>query len=150
MELKRGSAESTLDDKGRVNIPARFREYFQGKLYITRGMDKCAMIMNEAVWTRFEQAEANSDKLNQEEREAFKNKHLNMASEVELDKAGRIAIPSIIRKYASLTRECIVIKDEARLLIWDSGILESNLAETDTLARAAMNKLGTQDIFKAE
>ena len=149
MELKRGSAESTLDDKGRVNIPVRFREFFQGELHITRGMEKCAMILTDAVWDRFEQAEGNSDVLTQEEREAFKNKHLNMAQEVELDKAGRIAVPSIVRKYANLSKECIVIKDEARLFIWDKDTFEACLAETDALARVAMNKLSSQDIFRA-
>jgi MraZ protein len=150
MELKRGSAESTLDDKGRVNIPVRFREFFQGELVITRGMEHCALIMTPAVWERFEQAEGNSDVLNHEEREVFRNKHLNQAQVVELDKAGRIAVPSIIRKYANLRRDCIVIREEDRLLIWDSGDFEAYLTEKDTVARAAMNKLGSQDIFNAK
>ena len=149
MELKTGSVESTLDDKGRVNIPLRFREYFQGELVITRGMEKCAMIMTPSVWERFEKAEGNSDVLNQEEREAFKNKHLNQAQVVELDKTGRIAIPSIIRKYANLTRNCMVIRDEDRLFIWDSDDFEAYLEEKDPVARTAMNKLGSQDIFRA-
>jgi len=88
--------------------------------------------------------------LNQEEREAFKNKHLNQAQVVTLDSAGRIAIPSIIRKYANLTRNCIVIRDEDRLFVWDSGDFEAYLEEKDVVARAAMNKLGSQDIFKAK
>ena len=148
MELKRGSAESTLDDKGRVNIPVRFRDFFQGELVITRGMERCAMIMTPSLWERFEQAEGSSEVLTQEEREAFKNKHLNQAQIVELDKAGRIAIPPIIRKYANLTRDCMVIRDENRLSIWDSDAWEAYLTEKDMLARTAMNKLGTQDIFK--
>ncbi|MDR1802777.1 MAG: division/cell wall cluster transcriptional repressor MraZ [Treponema sp.] len=150
MILNRGSAESTLDDKGRVNIPVRFREFFQGELVITRGMEHCAMIMTPAGWERFEQAEGNSDVLNNEEREVFKNKHLNQAQVVTLDSAGRIAIPSIIRKYANLTRDCIVIRDEDRLFIWDSGDFEAYLEEKDAVAKAAMNKLGSQDIFRAK
>jgi MraZ protein len=150
MILKRGSEESTLDDKGRVNIPVRFREYFQGELVITRGMEHCAFIMTPKGWEHFEQAEINSDVLNHEEREAFRNKHLNQAQLVELDKAGRIAIPSIIRKYANLTRDCIVIREEDRLFIWDSGDFEDYLKEKDDVARAAMNKLGSQDIFKTK
>ena len=149
MELKTGAAESTLDDKGRVNVPVRFREYFQGKLFITRGMQKCAMIMTEAVCERFQQSEGKSDELNQEEREALKYKYLRLIQEVELDKAGRVAIPPTIRKYANLTRNCLVIRDESRLFIWDSDDFEAYLAETDEIARAAMNKLGSQDIFKA-
>ena len=150
MTLNRGSAESTLDDKGRVNVPVRFREFFQGELIITRGMERCALIMTPSGWEHFEQAEVNSDVLNHEEREAFKNKHLNQAQVVELDKAGRVAVPPIIRKYANLTRDCIVIRDEERLFIWDSGDFEAYLEEKDAVARIAMNKLGSQNIFKAK
>ena len=148
MELKRGSAESTLDDKGRVNIPVRFREYFQGELIITRGMEHCAMIMTPARWERFEQPAENTD-VNLKEWEVFKDKHLNQAQVVELDKAGRIAIPSHIRKYANLTRECMVIRDEDRLFIWNSDDFEGYLSEKDELAREAMNKLGARDVFRA-
>ena len=147
MELRTGAAESKLDDKGRVSIPVRFREYFQGELIITRGQDRCAWLMLPPVWERFEQALRNSE-LNQEERLILEDKHLNQAQIVELDKAGRIAIPATIRKYANLTRDCMVIRNESRLYIWDSGAFDAYLTEKDTIARTAMNKLGSQDIFR--
>jgi MraZ protein len=150
MELNRGSAESTLDDKGRVNIPVRFREFFQGELVITRGMEHCALIMTPEGWQQFEHAEEDSDVLNHEEREAFRNKHLNQAQVVEVDKAGRLAIPQIIRKYANLTHDCMVIRDEDRLLIWDSIAYEAYLDDKDDLARTAMNKLSSKNIFKVK
>ena len=147
MELKTGSAESTLDDKGRVNIPLRFREQYQGELVITWGMEHCAWIMTPAVWERFEQIIRNSETLTQEERLVLADKHLNQAQVVELDKTGRIAIPPTVRKYANLTKDCIVIRAKNRLDIWDSGVFTAYLTEKDTVARAAMNKLGPQDIF---
>ena len=153
MELKTGFAESTLDDKGRVNIPTRFREFFPGKLFITRGNEKCAMIMTEAVCERlFQEAEekSRSGKITDEEGEPFNNKYLRLIQEVELDKAGRIAIPQLIRKYANLTRDCLVIRDENCLFIWDSEEFEAYLVQSDPLARSAMNKIGSRNIFKAE
>ena len=148
MELKRGSEKSTLDDKGRVNIPVRFREFFQGKLVITRGQEHCVWIMTPVLWERFEQAEEISDELPQEQWEPFVNKYLIVAEETELDKVGRIAIPQIIREYAKLTKDCIVNRDGDRLSIWDKGIWDAYLTENNPLANAAMNKLG-QDIFRA-
>jgi MraZ protein len=148
VELKTGSAESTLDDKGRVNIPVRFREQYQGELVITWGMEQCAWIMTPAVWERFVQVLRSSEMLTQEERHILEDKHLNQAQVVELDKAGRIAIPPTVRKYANLTRECMVISAENRLSIWDCNTFDAYLAEKDALARAAMNKLGSQDIFR--
>jgi len=149
MELNKGSAESTLDDKGRVNIPTRFREYYQGELVITWGMEHCAWIMTPLVWERFEKALHDSETLTQEERLILADKHLNQAQVVELDKTGRIAIPPTVRKYANLTRDCIVIRDENRLSIWDSNTFNEYLAQKDPLARTAMNKLGSKDIFSA-
>ena len=148
MTLKTGSAESTLDDKGRVSVPVRFREQYQGELVITWGMEHCAWIMTPLVSERFVQVLRSSEMLTQEERHILEDKHLNQAQVVELDKAGRIAIPPTIRKYANLTRECMVISAENRLSIWDSGTFDAYLAEKDALARVAMNKLGSQDIFR--
>ena len=150
MELKTGSAESTLDDKGRVNIPVRFREQYQGELVVTRGFESCVWIMTPAVWEQFKQNILNSEVLTQEERDNLEYKHLYQAQKVDLDKAGRIAIPQPIRKYAGLSKDCMVIRTEDRLDIWDSGIFDTYLAEKDTTARAAFNKLGSKNIFRAE
>ena len=149
MELKTGSVESTLDDKGRVNIPVRFRDYFQGELVITRGMQRCVWVMTPPVWKHFEETLSNSENLNQEERFALEDKHLNEAQVVELDKVGRIAIPSIFRKYANLSRDCIVIRNEGLLILWDSAAYDAHLAEKDPIAQTAMNKLGSRNIFRA-
>jgi len=148
--LDTGSAESTLDDKGRVNIPVSFREHFHGELVITRGDKPSAMILTPQVWERFKQSEENSEVLTHEQREAFKSKYLSQVKVVELDNAGRIAIPPIIRKYAKLTRNCVVIRDKDRLLIWDSDEYDAYLEEIDPIAQAAMNILGSHDIFRAK
>lgn len=148
MELKTGSAESTLDDKGRVNIPVRFREQYQGELVITWGMEHCVWIMTMPVWEHFKRTLCDSEMLTQEERLILEDKHIHQAQKAELDKAGRIALPSTMRRYAKLTRECMVISAENRLSIWDSGTFDSYLEEKDALARAAMNKLGSRNIFQ--
>jgi len=148
IKLDTGSAESTLDDKGRVNIPKSFREHFQGELIIT--MDEyCAMILKPSVWEHFRKIEENSEVFNHTDREAIKTTYYNHADVVELDNAGRITIPPVIRKFTKLTRDCIVIRDKDRLQIWDSGAYDAYLGEMGAVARAAMNKLPSQDIFRA-
>ena len=146
--LSRGSVESTLDDKGRVNIPVRFREHFQGDLVITRGEEHCAMILTPSGWEYIEQSEENSDVLTHVEREAYKDKYLNQASQVELDNAGRILIPPRIRQYANLTRNCTVVRDKDRLYIWDSDGYEAYLEQIAPIARTAMNKLFSPNISR--
>ena len=149
MELNTGSDESTLDDKGRISIPVRFREQYQGKLIITRGYGQpCALIMTPPVWEYFQNELRYSEKFTQEERDYFEIKYLDQAHSVELDKTGRIAIPSIIRKYAKITKECTIISSINRLTVWDSGVLEAYLAENEGVEKAARNKVSSQDIFK--
>ena len=148
MELKTGSAESTLDDKGRVNIPVRFREQYQGELVVTCGREHCVWIMTPAVWEQFKQNILNSEMLTQEEKESLEYKHLYRAQKVDLDKAGRIAIPQHIREHANLSKDCMVIRTEDRLDIWDSASFDTYLAEKDAIARTAFNKLGSKNIFR--
>ena len=148
MELKTGTAESTLDDKGRVSIPVRFREYFQGELIITWGSEQCAWIMTPAVWERFERSIRNSEVLNPKQRRQLEAKHLEEANEVELDKAGRIAIPPRTRKYANLTKDCLVIRSEDRLYIWDVATRDAYLSENAPETLEAWNLINDQDYLK--
>ncbi|MCL2008266.1 MAG: division/cell wall cluster transcriptional repressor MraZ [Treponema sp.] len=150
MTLKTGSAESTLDDKGRVNIPTRFRDQYQGDLVISWGMEQCVWIMKPATWETFELKMRNSTVFNQEEWRYFEYKVLGQIQSAELDKAGRIAIPPTFRRYASLSKDCMIICAEDRLSIWDVDVFYSYLADKDSMAQSAMNKLGTHNIFKAD
>ena len=150
MELKTGSAESTLDDKGRVNIPVRFRDYFKGELVITRGSEQCAWIMTPTVWERFERSIRDSDLLKPKQRRQLEAKHLEEASMVELDKAGRIAVPPQIRRYANLTKDCLVIRSEDRLYIWDATTRDAYLSENAPETLEAWDLINDQEYLKKE
>ncbi|MDR0497763.1 MAG: division/cell wall cluster transcriptional repressor MraZ [Treponema sp.] len=148
MELKTGSADSTLDEKGRINISVNFRDQFQGKLFMTRGMEPCVWIMTPSAWEQFER-NLRKKKYTPKVWRQIEYKYLHHKHEVEIDKAGRIAIPPPIREYANLTRECIVISAGNRLSVWDSGTFNEYCAETDPIVEEAISELGSQDIFEA-
>ncbi|MCL2380691.1 MAG: division/cell wall cluster transcriptional repressor MraZ [Treponema sp.] len=148
MELKTGSAESTLDDKGRVSVPLRFREQYQGELIITRGMERCVWVMTPSAWGHFKKNLYGSGEFTQAERRLFEDTLINLGDDVELDKAGRIAVPPVLRKYANLTKDCIVISAGDRLSIWDSEEFDTYLRKKEEQAQAAMDKLGAKDIFR--
>ena len=153
MELKTGSAESTLDDKGRISIPVRFREYYQGKLIISVGMEKFIWIMKPSAWEKLvkNMHKGKEEKtLTQKEWRYFEYKVLGQNDEAELDKAGRINIPHSYRRYANFTRECLIISSEDRLSLWDYDTYFDYLDKNDDMGQEAMNKLGTPDIFKAD
>ena len=154
MELRTGSAETTLDPKGRVSIPVRFRDQYQGQLVITRSMEKCLWVMTAPVWERYEQGLRSSSKAedqNYKEWNILEYTIIGQAQGVELDNAGRIAIPSTLRKYANLSNEgkdCIIINGRNRLSIWDSETFEAYCAENEPFAQVAMNKLAAQEVFR--
>ena len=140
MELKTGSADSTLDDKGRVNIPVRFREQYQGELVMTWGIDQCIYIMTLPAYEHLEKTLRNSAEFSKKWR-ILQHKHFAQAMPVEIDKAGRIAIPPTFRKYANLSRDCMVISSALGYLsVWDTDTFYSYLAKNDELAQAAFDE----------
>lgn len=149
-EQKTGPAESTLDEKGRVNIPIRFRDQYQGELVISRGMDPCIWIMTPSVWETIKQDIKKTGEYSAEEWMALEEAFFCQAQQVELDKIGRVAVPSVLRKYANLSKECVVISTGDRLSIWDSDTYGAYIKEKNAVIRAALNKIGRQNIFKSE
>ena len=147
MELKTGSSDSTLDDKGRVNIPVRFREQYQGELIMTWGIDKCIYIMTPPAYEHLEKTLRNSAEFSKKWR-ILQHKHFAQAMPVEIDKAGRIAIPPTFRKYANLSRDCMVISSALGYLsIWDTETFYSYLTMNDELAQAAFDESGSGNGF---
>jgi MraZ protein len=154
MELTTGAVESILDEKGRVNIPLRFRDRYQGDLVITYGMLPSVWIMKADVWEKVKAKMTNLD-FTVEERFFFEQRYDYQAQPVELDKSNRIAIPPTIRRYAKLTKECRVISAENRLEIWDTAFHSAFVDEGEPVvqgatAQAVMNKMGSIRLFKLD
>jgi MraZ protein len=139
MELKTGSVDSTLDDKGRLNIPVRFREQYEGELIMTWGIDQCIYIMTLSAFEDFEKILRNSKEFSRKWR-ILENKHFAQAMKVEIDKAGRVAIPPTFRKYAKLTRDCMVINSAKGFLsVWDTETFFAYLEQNDPVSQAAFD-----------
>jgi MraZ protein len=108
----------SLDPKGRIIIPSKFREELGTKFIITKGLDGCLFVYPQNEWIRIE------DKLKalpftDRDVRSFVRFFFSGASESELDKQGRVLIPSILREYASITREICVIGVSSRVELWD-------------------------------
>ena len=147
MELKTGPGDSTLDDKGRVSIPVRFREQFQGKLIITRGLDPCVWVMTPAAWENLRKNLSDAAVFPPEAIRFYKDTLIDMNDEVKLDKVGRIAIPSALRIYANLTKECLVVSGGDRMAIWDSGEFVAHTKNGPKTNDESLNKLGAGGVF---
>ena len=114
-----GEHNHTLDDKGRITIPSKFREDLGEEFVITKGLDSCLFVYPKDEWTIFENKLKTLPLTNKDAR-AFVRFFFAGASACSLDKQGRILIPSNLRKHARLEKESTIIGVATRVEIWSS------------------------------
>ncbi|MFM5903736.1 MAG: division/cell wall cluster transcriptional repressor MraZ [Microbacteriaceae bacterium] len=113
-----GEYELKLDDKGRMILPSKLREQFQGGLYLTRGQEGCLFVYTSAYFNDLiENMDAAA--LTTAEQRAFLRLFLSGAKNEILDRQGRVNIAASLRGYAKLNRELILIGVRTHLEIWD-------------------------------
>jgi MraZ protein len=116
-----GEYEHTLDRKGRLIIPSKFREALKEayveKLYITRGLDKCLFIFSEEEW-KMQESKFRSMPFTKSEHRKFNRIIFSGAQDMVPDKQGRILLPSYLKEYASVKKEVFFIGVSNRIEIW--------------------------------
>jgi MraZ protein len=133
----RGSFEHTLDGKGRLSIPSKFREVLLGKgderLIITNFVVdsvKCLDVYPIDEWLRFEEEIRKKPKFDRRVVQ-FQNYYLSSASECVVDKQGRILIPPGLRQYANLKRDVILVSALDKFRVLDKGAWTKIFAEAE-------------------
>jgi MraZ protein len=114
-----GEYQHTLDAKGRVSLPAKFRAEMTGKLVVTRGFEHSLYVFSSDEYTHFIQgliATEDFDKSKRRVRRFF----TSGAEAVELDSAGRISLTPALREHAGLSKELAVFGNGNRIEIWDA------------------------------
>ena len=114
-----GEYNNKLDDKGRVSVPAKFRDDLGHSFIVTKGLDNCLFAYSKEEWATFE-AKLKSLPLTNPNARNFIRFFFAGATECETDKQGRINIPTTLITYASLNRDCIIIGVNDHLEIWSS------------------------------
>lgn len=125
-----GTHTPRLDDKGRLFLPAKFRERLSTGLVVTRGQERCLYVfpMDEFVKVTEQMQEAPTT--NRAVRDYIRV-FLSGASDEIPDKQGRVTIPAHLRQYAGLSRECTVIGTGSRVEVWDTDAWNDYLASTE-------------------
>ena len=138
-QLFTGTFESTLDDKGRVVIPAPLRERYDGELVIMLGNGFYARIMTGKDFMKFKEIWRKWP-LSPEEKLAYQ--YLESTAKVtEVDKkTGRIPIPSAIRSYASLSKDCLVVSINECLEIWNAETYHAHMREIQQTVKESMKR----------
>ena len=125
-----GTHSPRLDDKNRVILPAKFREALAEGLVMTKGQDRCLVVWTRTGFADYAESLRNAPQTTDQTRRYTRVLFASAYDEVP-DKQGRITIPSQLREYAGLTRECVVVGADTRIEIWDAAAWESYLADTE-------------------
>ncbi len=127
-----GEYNHTLDNKGRITIPSKFRETLGEEFVLTKGLDNCLFIYPKSEWKIFEDKLKTLPLTNKDAR-AFVRFFFAGASECTLDKQGRILIPPNLRDHSNIEKDAIVIGVSTRIEIWSSENWK-NYTEDDNLS----------------
>ncbi|WP_350344837.1 division/cell wall cluster transcriptional repressor MraZ [Proteinivorax tanatarense] len=106
-----------LDGKGRVIIPAKFREGLGSGFIMTRGLDNCLFVYPKKEWAHMEE-KLKSLPFTQGDARAFVRFLFSGATECEIDKQGRVLVPQTLRKYAQIEKEAVIIGVSNRVEVW--------------------------------
>lgn len=112
-----GEHSHTIDTKGRLSIPAKYRSNLIAGVVVTRGLDQCLFMYPNEEWISIAQKLANLP-ISQKKSRAFARLMLAGAWDVQLDSQGRVLIPEYLRRYAGLAKQVIVAGLYNRLEIW--------------------------------
>lgn len=125
-----GTHTPRLDEKGRLFLPAKFRERLASGVVVTRGQERCLYVfpMDEFVTIAQQmRAAPTTSKAVRDYMRVF----LSGASDEVPDKQGRVTIPAALREYAGLSRDCTVIGAGSRLEVWDTAAWTAYLESTE-------------------
>ncbi|MGI8901737.1 MAG: division/cell wall cluster transcriptional repressor MraZ [Nocardioides sp.] len=115
-----GTYTPRLDDKGRIFLPAKFRDELAEGLVVTRGQEHCLYVWSLAEFGKITERLVEVPVTNKAARD-YVRMFFAGASDETPDKQGRVTIPPMLRDYASLSKDCIVIGAMNRVEIWDSA-----------------------------
>ncbi|MBN1872115.1 MAG: division/cell wall cluster transcriptional repressor MraZ [Candidatus Omnitrophica bacterium] len=117
-----GEHEHSLDKKGRLVLPSKFREvakaHFIEKFYVTRGLDNCLFVFSEDEW-KAQESKFKSLPFTKSQSRKFNRLFFAGAQEVTIDKQGRMLIPKYLKDFAGIKRDVMVIGVSNRIEIWD-------------------------------
>jgi MraZ protein len=137
-----GEYHHSIDNKGRLIVPSKFRDELGDMFIITRGLDQCLFGYPLSEWELIEE-KLKGLPLTKKDARAFTRFFFSGATESELDKQGRINIPAPLLQYAKLEKECVILGVSNRIEIWSKQIWEDYFTESEeSFAEIAENMIG--------
>jgi MraZ protein len=137
-----GEYHHSIDNKGRLIVPAKFREDLGEMFIITRGLDQCLFGYPLSEWKILEE-KLKGLPLTKKDARAFTRFFFSGATESELDKQGRVNLPAPLLQYAKLEKDCVILGVSNRIEIWSEKIWEDYFVQSEeSFAEIAENMIG--------
>lgn len=136
-----GEYNYSLDTKGRVALPAKFRSSLGREVVVTRGLDNCLFIYTKAEWKNLAE-KLSSLPISQSNTRAFSRLMLAGAMDVKIDSQGRAMLPDYLRKYAGMKKKVVIAGLYNRLEMWDETKWNAYKSKTEKEGNAIAEQLG--------
>ena len=138
-----GEAQYTLDDKGRLTIPAKFRSHLSDGVIVARGLEPCLLIFTPNDWQNYVTTLYGHLPQNKESTRAIARFVFSGASDQTLDKQGRILLASNLRAYAGLRENVVILGIQDHLEVWDAEAWQKDLKNLEINARQISENLSS-------
>jgi MraZ protein len=136
-----GEFHYNIDQKGRLMIPAKFRQKFGLSAIVTKGLENCLFIFPTDEWEKIAEKILKLP-LSQANSRAFARLMLAGAFESTIDNQGRILIPEYLRSYAKLTKKTVIVGLYSRIEVWDEALWDDYRKQSEEQAQEIAEKLG--------
>lgn len=136
-----GEYQHSIDEKGRIAIPAKFRKALEKGAVVTRGLDNCLFLYPAKEWET-QAAQIAKLSISKADSRAFNRHMLSGAMEVDIDKQGRIVIPDYLRRFADITKKTVVAGLYNRVEIWDAEKWDVYQKTTEAQSNAIAERMG--------
>ena len=137
-----GEYQATLDEKGRISIPAKFRPQLKQKVVITRGLDSSLFLYSLEEWKKLATKLA-SLPISTANTRSFQRLMLAGAMDCEIDKQGRVTLPAYLKDFAKIRKKAVVAGLYNRVEIWSEELWQAYKLQTEAASNAIAEQLGS-------
>lgn len=141
--MRTGEFHISLDEKGRLLIPAKVRSEIAGNsLVVTRGIDQCLWLFVPEDWRGFSEKLLSASSPFSRRGRLIQRRIVAPAQEIELDRTGRLNVPKSLQESGNLNRECTLLVMERYMEIWDAAAYQAYENESEPELQEAAEELG--------
>ncbi len=140
-----GEYQATIDDKGRISIPSKFRAHLKSKIVVTKGLDESLFIYTEDEWYKLAEKLSTLSIATSNTR-AFARLMLAGAMDCDIDKQGRIVLPGYLKDFAKIQKKIVFAGLFNRIEVWSEELWTAYKEQTEKDSNAIAEQLGNMGV----